>query len=94
MRWAEGLWEGQGVGIAGLVGVLDALRVDQEAQAAESFNDDTTYKARLNEVMQAHMLTSVRARVYVLVCRVRIRVCACVVPHTHVHSCVCACACR
>ena len=66
------------MGRAVLAGALDAVRADHEAQAAESFNDDATYKARINEVTHARIRirvctrASTRARV---LCE-RVRACA------------------
>ena len=50
-RW--GLVERQGVDAAGLAAAFDLVRAEHEAQPAESFNDDPTYKARLNQVYRA-----------------------------------------
>ena len=52
-RWAGGMrgWGGAGQGVESgvLVGALDAVKRQDEAADAESYNDDPTFKARLNQ---------------------------------------------
>ncbi len=57
-RWREagGYWGGEGVqgaGVEELVGVFDVLRRAHEGMAPEEFNDDATYKTRINQARRS-----------------------------------------
>ena len=43
----------QGAGVEELVGVFDGLRREHEGMAPEEFNDDATYKTRINQARRS-----------------------------------------